>query len=61
MLNITSQKCYLPGCKTPFNVRSYCSEIIEVDELINIMAGGRTTLSKTNLNTSRTALLQLRK
>lgn len=49
MLNITSQKCYLPGCKTPFNVRSYCSEIIEVDELINIMAGGRTTLSKTDI------------
>lgn len=49
MLKVTSQRCYLPASKTPFVIRSYCSETIEVNELIDIMATGRTTLSKTDI------------
>lgn len=49
MLKVVSQKCYLPTSKTPYVIRSYCSETIEVNELIKIMAEGRTTLSKTDI------------
>jgi hypothetical protein len=48
-LKIAVVKNYLPSNPRPFVVRSDCSDVIEYDRLIEIMAKGRTTLSKTDI------------
>ncbi|MFA6507213.1 MAG: DNA-binding domain-containing protein [Treponemataceae bacterium] len=55
MLSVYPMKNYLKTCEHPFFIRSYCSDTIELDELIDIMAKGRTTLSKPDI----TGCLQL--
>ena len=48
-LNITVRKNYLPACASPFIVCSDCSEVIEYERLVDLMAKGRTTLTKTDI------------
>lgn len=55
MLSVYAMKNYLKTCEHPYFIRSYCSDTIELDELIDIMATGRTTLSKPDI----TGCLQL--
>jgi len=55
MLQIVSMVNYLKTCLQPYLVRSYCSDTIDVDELVDVMASGRTTLSKPDI----TGCLQL--
>lgn len=50
MIQIYSLQNYLKTCIQPYLVRSTCSDILEVDELIDIMASGRTTLSKPDIS-----------
>lgn len=49
MLQIASVTNYLKTCLQPYLVRSANSDIVEVDELVDIMAAGRTTLSKPDI------------
>jgi hypothetical protein len=49
MLQIFSVTNYLKTCLQPYLVRSNNSDIVEVDELVNTMASGRTTLSKPDI------------
>ena len=55
MISVYATKNYLKTCEHPYFIRSYCSDTIELDELIDIMATGRTTLSKPDI----TGCLQL--
>lgn len=48
-LKITVRKNYLPACPSPFIVRSDSSDVVEFERLVDIMARGRTTLSKTDI------------
>jgi hypothetical protein len=48
-LNISVRKNHLPTCVNPFIVRSDSSEVVEFDRLVEIMAKGRTTLTKTDI------------
>jgi nucleoid DNA-binding protein len=55
MIKIYSLQNYLKTCLDPYVARSTCSDTVEVEELIDIMASGRTTLSKPDI----TGCLQL--
>jgi hypothetical protein len=55
MLQIMSLANYLKTCLQPYLVRSCCSDTVEVAELVDIMASGRTTLTKPDI----TGCLQL--
>jgi hypothetical protein len=48
-LTVIPRKNHLKTIDDPFIVRSCCSGTVEVDELIDIMAKGRTTLSKPDI------------
>ena len=48
-LKITVHKNYLPACPSPFVVRSDSLGVVEYDKLIDLMAKGRTTLTKTDI------------
>ena len=48
-LKISIRKNTLPACPSPFIVRSDSSEVVEFDKFVDIMAQGRTTLSKTEI------------
>jgi hypothetical protein len=48
-LKITVHKNYLPSCPSPFIVRSDSESVVEYDKLIDLMAKGRTTLTKTDI------------
>lgn len=51
-LKLTVRKNYLPSCPSPFNVRSDTVDVVDYARLIDIMAGGRTTLSKPDIGAS---------
>jgi hypothetical protein len=55
MIQIVSMVNYLKTCLQPYLVRSCCSDTVEVAELVDIMASGRTTLTKPDI----TGCLQL--
>ena len=55
MLNIYALPNFLKTCLQPYLARSACSDTLEVDELVDIMANGRTTLTKPDI----TGCLQL--
>lgn len=55
MIQIVSMVNYLKTCLQPYLVRSCCSDTVEVAELVDIMAAGRTTLTKPDI----TGCLQL--
>ncbi len=48
-LKIAVLKNFLPNCPSPFMVRSDSSDVVEFERFIEIMAAGRTTLSKTDI------------
>jgi hypothetical protein len=48
-LKIAILKNYLPKCTSPYVVRSVNPETVEYDHLLDIMAAGRTTLSRTDI------------
>jgi len=55
MIQIFAVRNYLKTCNAPYVARSSCSDAVELDELIDTMAGGRTTLTKPDI----TGCLQL--
>jgi nucleoid DNA-binding protein len=55
MIGIYSTANYLKTCAQPYLARSSCSDTLEVEELVDLMAKGRTTLSKPDI----TGCLQL--
>jgi hypothetical protein len=48
-LKIAVLKNHLPNCPSPYVVRSGCSDIVEYERLVEIMAKSRTTLSQTDI------------
>jgi hypothetical protein len=48
-LKIAVVKSYLPVCPSPYIVRSSSSDVVEYERLVDLMASGRTTLSKTDI------------
>jgi hypothetical protein len=48
-LKISVFKNHLASCPSPYIVRSENSETVEFDKLVNLMATGRTTLTKTDI------------
>lgn len=48
-LKIAVLKNHLPSCPSPYIVRSVNPDTVEYDHLVNIMAAGRTTLSRTDI------------
>jgi hypothetical protein len=48
-LKITVHKNHLPTCPSPFIVRSDSEAVVEYDKLVDLMAKGRTTLTKTDI------------
>lgn len=49
MLHISVAKCHLTGCKDSFTFHTRHSETVDFDDLVDLMATGRTTLSKPDL------------
>ena len=45
-LKIAVLKNFLKTSKSPYVVRSDSSEVVEYDQFVELMAGGRTALSK---------------
>jgi len=48
-LKIILQDNHLPACQKPFVVRSILSDTMDFDSFVDIMASGRTTLSKIDI------------
>jgi hypothetical protein len=48
-LKIMVSRNHLPPCQSPFVVRSGSSDVVELDRLVELMAKGRTTLTKTDI------------
>jgi len=48
-VTIFSVKNFLKTCALPYFIRSACSDTIEPDQMIDIMAQDRTTLSKPDI------------
>ena len=48
-LSVTPLKNHLATCATAYLVHSSCSDTVEYSELVNIMAKGRTTLTKPDI------------
>jgi hypothetical protein len=48
-LKIAVLKNHLPTCPSPFIVRSGTSDVVDFDRFLDIMAKGRTTLSRTDI------------
>jgi hypothetical protein len=48
-LKISIRKNYLPSNPSPYVVRSNSSDVVEFDRFVDLMAKGRTTLTKTDI------------
>jgi hypothetical protein len=48
-LKIAVVKNHLPTCPSPYIVRSESLDVVELEKLIELMASGRTTLTKTDI------------
>lgn len=48
-VNVFSVPNYLRTSDSPFMIRSVCPDMVEIEELVNRMAEGRTTLTKPDI------------